>query len=226
MAAIVHSAGRTGTNMVLEILRGSSYLEASSMPEDKQLFTRGGTVPENYLTKCCTVYVPKPELQGAFLEANPHANIIWTIRDPRDMILSKMYRGRFGKEPAQFHDDATEEGVIQNINEMMECYYYLKEHYPQRMLVVKMEEVILNLEEETKQMCAFLKIPFERSMFDFVARMRQEEKKKYKTLDKGQLRLHAKLPEVYDGFFQTLEFKVEDFFPKVQFVMDEFGYRL
>jgi hypothetical protein len=48
---IVFSAGRSGTNLVLEILTGSRFLMPTPYPEDKQLFNRKCTYPYNFLTK-------------------------------------------------------------------------------------------------------------------------------------------------------------------------------
>ena len=41
MSALIVSCGRTGTNMLLETLRATKELTATSIAEDKQVFRRG-----------------------------------------------------------------------------------------------------------------------------------------------------------------------------------------
>ena len=89
-AVAVIGCGRSGTNMVLEILSGHSALcPTSPDPEDKRFFVRGRRFPPGYLSKCDTDYGSTESLI-ALLRLNSRLKIVWTIRDPRDICLSKL----------------------------------------------------------------------------------------------------------------------------------------
>jgi len=228
MSIAVIGCGRSGTNLVLEILRGSSVLDASPQPENKDLC--GGTYEPSYLTKCDTWYF-LPEELGETLEKNTHMKIVWTIRDPRDMILSKIKRGQpkseGGDGSESVSDDATVTGCLVDMTHMFMCYSHIKKNFPDRILVVRMEDVLLNVEEETKRMCEFLDIPFENDMCDFPNRMRNKDKKKrYSKIDKSQLEVWKRWDSVYSGFFSENEYPIEEMYnSSVVFnIKKEFGY--
>ena len=90
---LVFSCGRTGTNLVLEILTGSSVLSPSPYPEDKQVFKRDIVYPYNYLTKSDSIYCSDFGELSNFMKKNFHCKILWTVRHPYDVAMSKIYRG-------------------------------------------------------------------------------------------------------------------------------------
>lgn len=224
MAVAVVGCGRSGTNMVLEILRGNSKLKASEKPEDKKLFHRKQPLCESYLTKCDTVYFTENEFTNT-MNLNESLKIVWTIRDPRDMILSKIKRGQPGEDNKRLADDATPEGCMNDLNKMYQLFLHAKKHFSDRLLLVKMEDVIRNIREEAQRMCDFLGIPLEEKMIDFVPRMRNGfKKKRYKTLDQGQLELWNDWRGVYDGYFAKNNYPIEDLFANSQSLVENFGY--
>ena len=79
--------------MVLEILGLSDELIASETIENKKLCKKPLVYSPNYLTKCDTHYCTLNGLISV-LEANPNMKVVWTIRDPRDLILSKIFRSQ------------------------------------------------------------------------------------------------------------------------------------
>lgn len=225
MSALVLSCGRTGTNMLLEIMRGSTQLRATHIAEHKQLFRQPMYLPEDYLSKCDTVYVDDLQQVSTVMDSNPHLKILWTIRDLRDCSLSKIYRGQPGNDaggdPA---DDATFDGCIEDIEKMSQIYDFIKEKYPDRILVVKMEDVINNFETTVTAVCVFVGVQFEESMQDFTSRYRAAEKRRYTKLDKSQYQLHTRKYEIYDGFFKTHDIDLDLLFEKLQPIQEKFGY--
>jgi hypothetical protein len=223
MPTIVYSSGRSGTNIVLEILRGSKELQATEHIEEKGVFTRAIRMDENYLTKADTHYTPSPSDQERFMVLMPTARIVWVIRDPRDMALSKIRRGTIGDLKA---DDATGAGCLRDLNHMYECYLWLKEHCPSRLHVVKMEDILLDLAPTVKEMCDFLGIKMTGKMLDYIGRFRH---KKYKAIyegkvDKSRIALWTDWEESYGGFFKTEPADMPYIFEKLAPIIKEFGY--
>jgi hypothetical protein len=226
MSVSVVGCGRSGTNLVLEILRGNSFFCASQSPENKDLC--GGTYEECYLTKCDTWYFKPHELENV-LDRNKHMKIIWTIRDPRDMILSKIRRGQpksqGGDGSEVVSDDATPDGCIEDINHMYNCYEYIITKCADRVFLIRMEDVINNIEKETKRMCEFIGIPYEKEMCEFTDRMRHPDKRKrYSVLDRSQLSLWKNWKEIYSGFFTENEYPIENIFKEVLHIVRRFSY--
>jgi hypothetical protein len=223
MPTIVYSSGRSGTNIVLEILRGSKELEATEHMEEKGVFTRALPMDENYLTKADTHYTAGPQAQEKFMEWQPTAKIVWVIRDPRDMALSKIRRGTIGDLKA---DDATELGCLRDLNHMFQCYSWLKKYYPSRLHVIKMENVLLNLGPTVENMCSFLGIKMTPTMLDYIGRFRH---KKYKAIyggqvDSSRVELWKDWENSYDGFFKTEPADMPYLFEKLAPIIEEFGY--
>jgi len=227
MTIVVVGCGRSGTNLVLEILRGNSKLKASKDPENKTFFTSYKKHPADYLTKCDTCYFRPTDLD-ATMQLNPLLSMLWTIRDPRDMILSKIRRGqpkKLGGDCKRVAADATPQGCMQDLKHMLKCCQFSQKHFPRHMRVVKMEAVISDLEGTIKKMCDFLSLPFQVEMLDFIPRMRNVSKKKrYKVLDKSQIGLWKQWRTVYDGFFLEHEYPIEEMFEEVKPLARQFGY--
>tara|TARA_R110002096_G_scaffold75922_1_gene179394 strand:+ start:87 stop:743 length:657 start_codon:yes stop_codon:yes gene_type:complete len=214
--------------MLLESLRGSSHLVATYVPEDKNCIRSNKKVYEKYLSKCDTVYVDNLGQVGAFMQNNPELKILWTIRDPRDMALSKIYRGQPGNDSIILSDDATFEGCLGDIEWMKKIYDYVVENYSNRIMLVKMEDIILDFKNTIEGVCRFCNIPYEDEMEDFVSRFRGTVKatkgKRYKKLDKSQVALFKRKYEIYDGFYKGHDIDLELLFDKLEKYQKEFDY--
>tara|TARA_B100000315_G_C14505967_1_gene554620 strand:- start:233 stop:955 length:723 start_codon:yes stop_codon:yes gene_type:complete len=240
MSICVSSCGRSGTNLVLEILSGNSKLQVSKEVEDKKFFKRHNLYPQifwpflwhasfnkYFLTKCDTVYYDVDDLDKAF-KINKHLKIIWTIRDPRDMILSKLQRGQIierGGECKEISDDGTPQGCISDLNHMYNIFRHIEENFEDQLLLIRMEDVILDIEVETRTMCDFLNIPFEIKMLDFLPRMRNEwKRRRYNSLDKNQVQLWKDWQNIYDGFFLKNKYPIKSLFEQTKPMQIKFGY--
>jgi len=225
MSALVLGCGRTGTNMLLEILRASPQLKATEVAEDKHVFYRSEKLPENYLSKCDTVYVPDFGMTKRLLDDNPELRILWTIRDLRDTALSKIYRGQPGQDSPTLSDDATHAGCLKDLEWMQHIYKFIKANYPERILIVKMENVILDFENTIKEVCNFCEIRYTIEMEEFTSRYRNKHKaNRYKGLDPKQVAIYKNLETAYNGFFNSHSINIDSLFSDLKPFQEEFGY--
>lgn len=228
---IVLSTGRSGTNLVLESLVGNPYFTPTEYPEDKILFQTGFKLPDRYLTKSDTVYIPTYNYLKSFMQNNVNANIIWVLRHPYDHCLSKLYHGRppQGWDPKKIYrytDDCFPEGCISNIKWMYSLLKQAEHDYPLRILRVKMEDILLNIEAETKRMCQWLCILWDEDMMNAPKRSRHEgNKKEYgDKIDKSRIDLYKDLDTAYGGYFSDKKSEVQKVFDAVEYMIGEFGY--
>ena len=225
MSAVVLSCGRTGTTVALEILRGSDYLSASKEIEDKQLFQRNIEYPDNYLTKMDTTYIDKSDLTR-LLKQNPNMKIIWTIRDPRDVVMSKIHRGQLNTEGRGnwISSDGTPEGARTSLRKMMGIYKHGINKFPTKIKLIRMEDMLHDTKATAQSICDFLNIDFEEAMCDFPRRMRVPHKRKRygDKIDPSQISLWKNLNHAYDGFFK--KYKAQDLFGGIDDIIDFFGY--
>jgi hypothetical protein len=210
---IILSCGRSGTNLVLEMFTGFSYLQPSEYPEDKLLFKRNIEYPIKYLTKCDTLYIDSDDDFDRLMKRNPHAKIIWTIRHPYDWTISKFYRGRpMEKRGWGYADDATADGCIKDMSWMLYLYKNAVETVPDRILTVRMEDVLTDIRKEGKRMCNFLNINYELHMDVPFHRMRHIGKKERygNKLDTSQINLYKNVDTIYDGYFSKTEGRMDE----------------
>lgn len=221
MQTIVLSAGRSGTNLILECMTGHSYFISTERVEDQDLFSRDTIYPDRYLTKCDVIYIPSRADFHKFMDKNKSAYILWALRHPYDWVLSKLYRGRVG--PA---DDATINGCKLNMYVMYEVLKAAELHYPSRILRVRMEDIILNIEEECKRICKFLNVPYEEEMCTPHLRMRHKGKKERygNKLDTSQVNLYKNIDTVYNGYFIDKKKKIDELFKYIHPLVKEFNY--
>jgi len=227
MSVVVLSCGRTGTNVALEILRGCKSLNATKIPEDKELFKRDTIYPNNYLTKMDTCYIEYKDLRK-LLSTNADMDVIWTIRDPRDMFMSKIRRGQpvsEGGDCQRVADDATIEGCVKDVEHMIDIYHKTIEEFPEYIKLIKMEDMILETKKTAKEMCDFLQIDFHDDMVNFPSRMRNSFKlKRYKGIDKSQVGLWRDWENVYDGWFVKRGYDMESLFKEIKPIIEYFNY--
>ena len=155
MQVLVLSAGRSGTNLLLECMTGHSYFIPTDHPVDYFIFTRdiygnmrgngGLEYPDKFLTKCDIVNIPSYQHFHTFMQINKEAYLLWTIRHPYDWALSKMYSGR-KRKGNKGSADSSVEGCKFNLDVMFQYLNIAETYYPDRILRIKMEDVILNLD--------------------------------------------------------------------------------
>jgi len=225
---VIFSSGRSGTNLVLEVFSSHPNYKATEYPEDKALFKRDIEYPRKYLTKCDIVYLDEYEQFKNFMIKNKHCEILWTVRHPYDWCLSKLYRGRptksRGWKPA---DDATVSGCITDLTKMYDIYKQAIIDFTYRIHIVKMEDLLSDIEIEVKRICSLLHILYYPEMTTPHLRMRHPGKKeRYKTIDKSQIDLYKDIDVIYDGYFSKRKKTVDKIFNSeiIQKLLKEFNY--
>ena len=108
---------------------------------------------------------------------------------------------------------------------MYNIFRHIEENFKDQLLLVRMEDVILDIEFETRTMCDFLNIPFEIKMLDFLSRMRNEwKRRRYNSLDKSQVQLWKDWENIYDGFFSKNKYPITSLFEQTKPMLMKFGY--
>ena len=207
--------------MLLEVMRGSSVLQATTeYAEHKYVFRQCAQLEPNYLSKCDTHYVDSARQVSNLMEKNPDLKILWTLRDLRAAAMSKLFRGY------QKADDATFDGCIKDISWMVEIYEHLQENYSDRIMAVRMEDMVMNFDETVHSICEFVGVPFEDSMRNFVDRYRNVEYVGYKEIDKSKYQMYKRKDTVYDGFFATtsFDFEIEKLWESLEPYQKRVGY--
>jgi len=226
MSIVVVGCGRSGTNVALEILRGSPSLTASEPPEDKTFFQRTAPAPAGYLTKCDTCYFTTTQFDN-MMTLDKNLTLVWTIRDPRDMALSKLYRGRArsaGGDCDSLADDATEAGCVADIKDMWMKFKYARSLY-KRVCIAKMEDMINDPVGEAWALSRALRIAWNVEMPLFWQRMRNPQKAlRYNHADKSQIGTHRHWRDLYGGHFERAGIDVEGIFEQLSEITEGLNY--
>jgi hypothetical protein len=222
MSVLVFGCGRSGTNLVLESLRQSKDLSATKDVEDKMVFLKQIKLHPEYLSKCDTFYAPTGKI-APFMDRNPSLKVVFCIREPRDMMLSKMYRGLKGMDGnTQTSKDATPNGLIEDLEHMDACYDILAANFSDRLFLVRMEAVILSFEKTMKEICRFCEIDYNESFRDF--QMRNKHKAaRYKRIDKDQVDIWSRRATIYGGYFNGNK-DIEVLAKEIEPLRRKFGY--
>lgn len=227
---VILSSGRSGTNILLECFTKNSYYIPTTYPEDKELTKRNIEYPQKYLCKADTHYISNYQEFFDFMVKNQHCEILWSVRHPYDWCLSKLYRGRPTKSRGyKIADDATVDGCVEDLTKMYNIYKQAIIDFPLRILVVKMEDLLTDIEKEVKKICNWLGIIYEKEMSTPHLRMRHKGKKeRYKTIDKSQIGLYKDIDTIYDGYFSKRKKTVDKLFNSeiVQTLIKEFKYEI
>lgn len=226
MKVIVVGGGRSGTNMALEMLRASGQFKASEPPENKTIFKQGTFLyGSNYLTKCDTFYIDINSLNSSLLK-DKNIKIVFTIRDPRDMAMSKLYRGlpfEKGGDCPELSYDATPDRCIETLYHMMFIYDFLMKNFWSVTKLIKMEDIILKTKNVVEDLCKWIGIEFNPEMCHFYNYMRNISKsKRYNEIDKSQIQMWKKWKTVYGGYLNN--FNMEEIFKEIKPITEEFKY--
>ena len=127
MKVLVTGCGRGGTNLGIELVRSLEHFNTTEQIEDRQFFNRG-PLPDLYATKLAT------ENDGyttanidKMMKENKDLHIVFMIRHPVDVCLSKLLRGRPRSQGGdstieQTAADGTLAGAAMVINKMYKVY--------------------------------------------------------------------------------------------------------
>jgi hypothetical protein len=102
----------------------------------------------------------------------PSAKIIFSIRDPRDVVLS-CFRRRFRMNPSNF-ELLTLEGAARFYDAVMQLAELYRGKLPLALHALRHEDLVADLEVEVQAVCRFTGVPWNKAMRDFAqARQRR-----------------------------------------------------
>jgi len=228
MSAIVVGCGRSGTNVALEMLSGSPDLKASEAVEEKNFFKEHKVYPISHLTKCDTCYITDHGFD-VIMGLNPDLKVVWTIRNPRDILMSKIRRGApssQGGDSPGLSSDGTVQGAIQDMNTMTNMFRRFCLNWKDRIHVIRMEDMISLPRATAFAMSRKLGISFDEGMVDFPSRMRNSYKKKRygNKIDKSQVNMWLNWRTMYDRWFPDNGYDMNKEFDKIKSLVTYWGY--
>lgn len=229
-SVIVCGCGRSGTNVVLELLRGNPIFEASEPEEDKLVFSKRRNIAPGYLTKCDTVYFKTADLVAKVRE-NECLKIVWTIRHPFDMAMSKLRRGvpeSEGGDCKRYASDGNPDGAIDDINNAVEMLAAARGLLgPENVSWVRMEDVLRDPELAAEVLCEFLGIRYHPAMPMFWTRMRNQHKqRRYHGNDRGQIDLWRTWQRYEGGWLLQKGYDMPAIFKRLGRIAEYFGYEM
>lgn len=235
MRILVLGTARSGTSLMIEVIRGLEIVQLSKKVEDRKFF-KYKEVPENYGTKLQTErkYFTMENIKKS-MEKYKDLYLVFIIRHPLDNYLSKIRRGaktsQGGDRPGGgewIADDGTHETAIQAIKGFYFKYKSLKVYYPNRVFSVKLEDLLLSPHETVRRVAKFFGVKAKQKAFEFwkYNRNKYHQRRYKKKLDKSQIGLYKKWDTVYEGFFRDWKENIEKAKEDMSLIIEDLGYRL
>jgi len=221
MRILITGTGRSGTTLLREVVVGLDvarfYCGRYSKEEDWGFF-KYKELPENYMTKIATPNPPNPtrdyniENLIKYMEKYDDLYLLFSIRHPIDTCMSKIVRGQKHSDGGhkyweEISVDGTVKGAILSVNSMRKIYDAIKNYYPQRVLAVRMESLILNSIKTIEEIAEFLHCKItKRSLVFYLYNSNPYQFRDYGTdLDQTHVNLHEKWQTAYNGYFKDKE---------------------
>jgi len=220
MRILITGAGRSGTTLVREVIIGlgliTFYCDGRSKEEDGYFFDRKD-LPENYGTKLTTPNKLNENNYNIdnlvkFMKKYDDLHIVFSFRHPVDICMSKIVRGQTHSDGGDKYwegisPDGTVETAIRAVKLMYDIYKEIKKSFPERVYVVKMENLILQPRKEISKVAKFFGVRVtKRALVFYRYNSNPYQFRRYGTgLDKSQVDLHKRWDTAYDGFFKNRE---------------------
>ena len=141
--------GRSGTNLLFEMIRASGAFNPSKNIEDRDIFSFR-ELPKSYLTKIAIERLDDFDLIERYMEKfgglSP-LRLIFSVRHPYDTLMSKIFRGqpkgKGGDNQGQgYMSDASPQAACEMIRKNWELWQVMATKYPDRVMIVKMENIL------------------------------------------------------------------------------------
>lgn len=231
MRILLSGVGRSGTCLLLEVVRGLDIVNFSRRIEDRQIF-RHNPFPQNYGTKLATD-------QRAFsmknikkaMEEYQDLYLVFSLRHPVDTFLSKIRRGQKrsdGGERKKEHlaRDATVESAIFYIKDFYEKYEFVIKNYSSRICSIKMEDLICFPRIAVGTVAAFFHVKTTKKALKFY----QFDRNRYHIwqykgqLDPSRIRNYERWDTIYEGFFKDKKGDIDRAKKELHYIIKGLGY--
>ncbi len=232
MKLLVTGPGHSGGNWATEIARATGLFNFTPMVEDRNFFFYED-LPDKYATKLATDNLGMSwENLVDMLLVYSDMKVIFTMRHPVDNCLSKIVRGlpKDGNEPfktlLEHSWEATINGSIKSIEIAYSIFNQLYSYCSDRLLVVKMEDLILHTEDITKKICKFIGAEYKEEYCNAYANTRNvHQQKRYKgEKDLSQIEMYKRYDTIYDGFFTQAGDLIKFMHKHLGYIVKGFGY--
>jgi len=218
MRILIIGTGRGGTSITKEVIKGLGiikfYYGPRQMEEDWNFFKRE-TLPENYGTKLVT---PNPGVNPTLftienlikrMKEYHDLFLIFSFREPIDTCMSKIVRGQKHSDGGdkyweKISTDGTADGAIFAVRKLHEIYNKIVKLFPERILAVRMEKLILNPKREANRIAKFFGAKITNKSLEFYKyNTNPYQIKRYNgKLDKNQIGLYKKWEICFNGYFK------------------------
>lgn len=232
MRILVTGVGRSGTCLLIEVVRGLGIVNFSRKVEDRQFF-KYKPLPQNYGTKLATD-------QRAFsmknikkaMEEYQDLYLVFSLRHPVDTLLSKIRRGQKlsdgGERKERLSFDATVETAIFTIKDFYEKHEFAIRNYPNRTCSIKLEDLILQSRITVNKVADFFRVRSTKKAFRFY----KFDRNKYhlwrykRRLDPSQVGNYKRWDTIYEGFFKDKKGDVDRAKKELHSVIKGLGYEI
>lgn len=212
MRVLVTGAGRGGTSLVREVVKGLNIVKwYPELGEEDREFFIYKKLPDSYGTKLVTEYreFSKDNILG-MMNIYQDLHLIFSLRNPIDHCMSKIVRGqpssRGGDANNQLAPDATIEGAIKAVKYAENIYCETMGRFHNRVLSVTMEQLISYPYLIVVSIAQFLKIkefPPDKAFEFYKYNTNKYQKTRYgHKLEKSQVDIHRNWSTAYGGFFK------------------------
>lgn len=229
MSVLITGPGRGGTNWTTELVRASGCFDFIGSPEDRKLLKREEKLPERYGTKLSTEWFDWEGIDK-LVEDNEGLKIIFSIRHPVSLCMAKIVRGQPSHQGGDgshlLAPDGTVDGSIESVIHAYSVYINLKDKYKDRVMFVRLEDMIRDIDSIIKEVCLFLGIEPNASMNNAHKNNRNKHhQKRYGTsVDKSQAEIHKNWKTAYGRFFADRENDIKYIEETLRDISLYFGY--
>lgn len=201
MRVLVAGAGRSGTCLLTEVVRGLEVVRFSKAVEDRRFFNYK-TLPENYGTKNATepeYFTPESIMQ--LMELYSDLRLIFSARHPVDICLSKIKRAEGVEDKAV---DGTVEKAVFYVMKAYQIKKAMINFFSERTLIVKFESLLMFPFREILRVADWFGVSLTDNALNFYKhnRNRYHRERYGRMIDLLQIGTHARPEIAYDGYFK------------------------
>ncbi len=230
---LVTGAGRSCTTWVAQICYSTGVFDFQIKHEDT-LFPWRIILKPKYGSKIATEKIGfiKKMLEKK-LQFYKDLKIIWCFKHPVANAMAKIVRGRPIFKGGDFENsflasDATLETSIIAVKKSFNLFSYFKSKFPNRVLSVKVEDLILNSKNQLKEICEFLNVPYDYNyLLSFKNTPHKYQKIRYgNEIDESQARIFENWKTAYNGFFKNKKKDIEMLIDGLKEVCENLDYSI
>ena len=243
MRILVLGTGQGGTCPLLEVVRGLDIVSFTKAVEDRWFF-KHKVLPQNYGTKLTTDSIVKitPSNFSSFLESLKKSMrkyvdlyVVFSLRHPVDVFMGNLVRGQRPSDGGdgerkknKLSDTGTIDGSLLAISHAHNVYKNIASLFPERMITVKLEDLILMPEMEVNRIAKFFGVKPTQQAYEFYKHNRNEyQRRRYgDNLDKSVVALYKKWDTWHDGFFKERWCDIDFAINRLSDVIQDWGYEL